>query len=265
MRLSNSLLGGGAVGGGALGGALGGAVGGTASGGGLGGLLGGFGGIGNITNILGGILDFDLGQNLSNVFQYGLSSWGAGTNPEQEMQTLSNYMNPIIEDSVSKMNDSNIGETLSYIDAFHAFVYLAYKYLRKHHANAGSTKAAHEKAMDVVTKMRKDVVDGLVNSLQSAGYTVTNSSEVRNHKELDEVFQWHNGGDFGTKSLESTSIRIFKVVPPLTGVASGINTGASVGSSGGATPPNEPNNGSRSNTLVYGGIAYAAAKLFGLI
>lgn len=220
---------------------------------------------GSTTGLLAGLLGFDIQQNLNNVFKYGLSSWGASTNPEAQMQKITSYMNPIIQGKVNQLTKQNAAETLSYLDSFLAFMYIGHKYLRKHHARAGSTKKAYEQAMEFLTKLRKSVIDDLVSKLRDSGYTVSHKTVYSDQVQLNQIHDWHNGNRFGSKSSEKVAHKVFAVQAPIIG---GNDIEDTVIDENGnvTTKPNDAQNNSGSgNTLVWGGIAYGAAKLLGLI
>ena len=157
-------------------------------------------------------LNFD--ENFNRMKKYGLSSWGASTDPSKELSDLQNHVLPIIEEQMSVMTDQNVGQVLTWLDGFIMFTHTGFKHLRENHARAGSTKAAYDSAMKKSLELREKFIGELVSSLKKAGVTINKKSTTVDFNSLEDRYTWHTGGKFDANHKYNVTYNNYTVTLP---------------------------------------------------
>ncbi|UAB75149.1 hypothetical protein [Mesoflavibacter sp. SCSIO 43206] len=103
-----------------------------------------------------GVMDINIGQNLSNVTSYGLNSWGATTSPENIGQYLQQYEAEIIKPLVQNF-ENDLENSVNELSDFLHWGLQFYQRMRRDHAKANSTKQAYDMAIDFFKKQFEKV------------------------------------------------------------------------------------------------------------
>jgi hypothetical protein len=125
-----------------------------------------------VGKFLSGIVDkLEISKNIGLVSKYGLSSWGAGQSPERIKGQFAKNIYPWYQAQLKSITPENMGAVLTemYYGLLSNLEY--HKHLRKHHANAGSTKKAYEWSMPELQRLLKSV-EAIASSMSSNGVQV---------------------------------------------------------------------------------------------
>lgn len=144
-----------------------------------------------------GALGIDIKGELAVVSEFGWNSWGASTNPTQEMASVEGHVMPIIEGKIQSINDANVGEILTWIDGFLMFTWRGAKRLRDHHSRAEATREAHTKVMDKILELRKKFVTDYAYQLHQKGAKVSSVKVVEDFNKLESVYTYAENRKFG--------------------------------------------------------------------
>lgn len=134
----------------------------------------GGGGLSSITGALSSVLGgLDIGKNVGLVSKYGLSSWGAGTSPEDAHVIWAKLNEKKVAQLIDQIQNSNnpeaaLNELQIYIDVIKDFA----TSLRDNYSKAKSTKLAHQWRIDKTNQIQREVIDQVVSALQQAGIQV---------------------------------------------------------------------------------------------
>lgn len=120
-----------------------------------------------VSSFLSTLTGFDIMGNIGNVTKYGLSSWGASTNPD-EMQLFLQNAEKTINEHVSKISNMDI-DSLTEMSRYINWGVQFYTRMRKNHAKAKSTQLAYDMAIKAFTKFKTDLLNPLVSALKSKG------------------------------------------------------------------------------------------------
>ncbi|WBL20759.1 hypothetical protein [Zunongwangia sp. HRR-M8] len=151
-------------------------------------------------SIVKGVLDkIGLADNLSNVFKYGLSSWGASTNPEQHQADFAQKVLPFVEQKLSSINAQNITDVLNELD-FHLrsnhYMFIA---LRDKHSKAKSTRLANDWTQKELNNLLMKIWTESRAQLKASGATLSRKS-VRYSPQIihQRARQIYTGATFNT-------------------------------------------------------------------
>lgn len=127
--------------------------------------------IGTGLEILDG-LGLDFQQNINNVLQYGLDSWGASTTPLQSKTKFTNEAMPYVNDLLGNINDQNFQNTINEVEKYLSFIIALETHKLKDHTNAKSTQLGRESIIKMATELKEDTVNKIIVELQSNGIYV---------------------------------------------------------------------------------------------
>ena len=136
-------------------------------------------------NTVTSLLGFNLQENLANVKEFGWNSWGASTNPAQELQKLQQIGVPKIKQKLASANASNMAEVLTWVDAYLTYTKIGAKHLMERHSRANSTREANRKVQAFCEELRSEYVTKIVNDLKSKGLIVTRVSHGMKLHEME--------------------------------------------------------------------------------
>ena len=127
-----------------------------------------------ISDMVSGLLGIDIGSNINNVLSYGLSSWGAATNPDKQTLLAQQDITPLAE-MLKTLNETNIVDMINYVEYKTAFIYQFYINMAGFRSWAGSTKAGFKKRSELIGEFRTNVLKKLIDKLPSHGIDVTST------------------------------------------------------------------------------------------
>ncbi|MDD7885744.1 hypothetical protein [Flavivirga sp. 57AJ16] len=233
--------------------------------------------IGSATNVIGAasgivgtastltsLLGFDLQANLSNVKEYGWNSWGASTNPEQELQKLQQIGIPKIKQKLASANASNMAEVLMWIDAYLMYTKAGAKHLMERHSRANSTREANRKVQAFCDELKAEYVTNIISNLRSSGITVTKTSHSMKLHEMEGApfnFRYfaHEPRLFDSEHVYNVSFGVYvlKDAPKSTPTSSSV--------SGGSQKDGPDDNDSGLGAIVKIAVGAAISRMIGII
>lgn len=170
----------------------------------------------------------DIMDNVNNVLKYGLSSWGASTNPEKIKTDIQKYMtylqgvmSNIQKATTTKALQDNINE-LERASRYYSEMFAASLQRRSW---AGSTEAAFQLEDKTFDDFYAKYVAPLMQNLSNAGYTYTTSRASAKFGDLDVIYQGPES-DQNTTAEKNGSFNYN--VYTITGVPSKTNSNSNV-------------------------------------
>lgn len=131
------------------------------NGGGLGSALTGL-GLNALQNLLGG---FDLMGNLSNVLNYGLSSWGATHTPEGYKVHIK-YWATLLANQVEQIKSGSLEHPLNELSKWIAWGEARHRYMRTNHAKAKSTKLAYDSGINFFVEQKNNLLLPIISEFE---------------------------------------------------------------------------------------------------
>jgi len=131
-------------------------------------------------------LDFE--TNINNVLTYGLSSWGASTNPDQSTAKFNQDAVPYIQNLLQDLTATNIEANINEAEKYLTFLIALETHKLRDHSNAKSTKLGRQVIIDLATKLRKDTVRNLLTELKSKGATINTTQLRENNAQI--TYKW---------------------------------------------------------------------------
>jgi hypothetical protein len=134
-----------------------------------------------------GVMNIDIGQNISAVTSYGLNSWGATTSPENIGQYLQQYQTEIINPLVQGF-ETDLQKSVNELSDFLHWGLQFYQRMRRDHAKANSTKEAYDMAINFFKKQFDTVFVPFVKPFLDKGLAVgkTVSKKLNNYLHLGQ-------------------------------------------------------------------------------
>lgn len=133
-------------------------------------------------------MGLDFQTNINNVLTYGLSSWGASTNPEQQQQYIKEETDYILS-VLEKINDSNITEVINEAERAITYGHQSYELSLARRSWAKSTEAGWKVHIDAMKKVRKETVDKIITQLKSKGVIVSYTMKSEPQQTLEDLYR----------------------------------------------------------------------------
>lgn len=202
---------------------------------------------------IGDLLGIDLKTNFSNVLKYGLSSWGASTDPQKQQQRIDVDMNKL-QDLIQSTNDSNLVENINRMEFISTYVAQYYKKMLARRKWAGSTTEAFKIHQKVFEQFRSEVLTPMIDKLRAIGAKVsyvTNTDEF--YKYEAELLPWNAPDNTSAEKNGTFTYRVYSILMP-------VKPNVKVDEQGNLTT--EPTSEAGMGSLVGIGVAVALAKIF---
>ena len=120
-----------------------------------------------------------LQENIDLVFKYGLSSWGASTDPDKMKGFFAETVWPWVQIQFDSIEGSNAQQVINKMDSrLRANMYY-YQALRDNHSKAGSTREANDWAQAELAKLCSTIANDMVAQFAAKG--------IKINKEISKV------------------------------------------------------------------------------
>lgn len=156
----------------------------------------------------------ELDKNISLIQEFGLSSWGASTDPTRELAKVQEQVIPQIQQKLQSLTIDNANVSLTWLDGYIQFIYTGSKHLREHHARAGSTQEALKQVMSKMQELRRNFVVAVVDELKSKGMTVVKTEIRKDYKELENTYSYMDGQIMDSTHKYMVTYNSYKITPP---------------------------------------------------
>ncbi|MBP0902388.1 hypothetical protein ACFSKN_02070 [Mariniflexile gromovii] len=176
--------------------------------------------VGTITAGLKGIIGLDVGAEIGNVLKYGLSSWGASTNPTQELASFEGHVMPLVQAKFTVMDESNVGATIQWLDNYLTFLHTGYTHLLEKHTRASATRKAYEAVQSKIGELRTTYVNDIVSKLKEAGAKVNTSPQNVDFNQLENTFTFPDDRKFDHEHKYNVVQKTYNIVLPVQQTAS---------------------------------------------
>jgi len=133
-------------------------------------------------------MGLDFQTNINNVFTYGLSSWGASTNPEKQQQYIKEETDYILS-VLGKINDSNITEVVNEAERAITYGHQSYEHSLARRSWAKSTEAGWKVHIDAMKKVRTETVDKIIAQLKTKGVVVSYTTKSEPEQNLENLYR----------------------------------------------------------------------------
>ena len=133
-------------------------------------------------------MGLDFQTNINNVLTYGLSSWGASTNPEKQQQYIKEETDYILS-VLEKLNDSNITEVINEAEKAITYGYQSYEHSLARRSWAKSTEAGWKVHIDAMKKVRTETVDKIIAQLKIKGVIVSYTMKSEPEQNLENLYR----------------------------------------------------------------------------
>jgi len=166
-------------------------------------------------NALADMLGIDLLGNLSNVFKYGIDSWGASTNPEKEQERIAFGMNNL-QGLLSSMNDSNVEQNLNEIEFISCYYAKYYRASLSRRSWAGSTEEAFKLHAKAFEDFRTKVLNPLLSDLRAKGATITSATKTGAFADYErEMLPWQDPNNTTSEKNGNFIYTVYTVKLPI--------------------------------------------------
>ncbi len=133
-------------------------------------------GISAIIGTISSIIPLDqIMANVTNVLKYGLSSWGASTNPDGETKLAQTEIQDLVG-IFKQMNDNNTEEIINKVELRSAYISQFYYNMRHFRSWAGSTEAGFQKHYELIEKFRSETLVPIVAKIKSSSYNINETT-----------------------------------------------------------------------------------------
>lgn len=149
----------------------------------------------------------DIMANVTNVFKYGLSSWGAATDPvkaQAEMEVYFKFLDGILTAVRTSTNAQAMEDNLNELERAARYYDEMFRASVDRRSWAGSTTAAFELMDELGTKFYQDTVVPLISSLKNAGYNISSTTTTSRFGDLDHIYQPQVASDNTTAEKNGT-------------------------------------------------------------
>jgi hypothetical protein len=143
-------------------------------------------------NVLDGVLGAGLMDNISNVLTYGLSSWGASTDPASAQKFFQGTIRPAVSSLLTDLNADNLEENLKQVSKILEHGIALYKHKLAKHFKAGSSKEAAKQNIQMYSDLKSETLNKVVSQLKSANVIVKTVQATATDSELKGMLA---GGD----------------------------------------------------------------------
>lgn len=123
-------------------------------------------------------LGLDIETNVNNVLTYGLDSWGAASNPNNEMTEKIQPQLDKLNSLIKSINDSNIIDVLNKAEHMSSYIEQYYQTTLNRRDWAGSTTAAFELHVKKMTEWRSQILNTIIEKIKNGGYPVSSQNQI---------------------------------------------------------------------------------------
>lgn len=215
---------------------------------------------GLLTGLLGTL---NIQENISNVLQYGLSSWGASTSPEKAKAQFNEKAVPYVQGLLQGMNDSNFVSNINEVEKYLTFIIALETHKLKDHSRAESTKQGRKQIIELATKLREDSVRSVISQLRLKGANVVTKKQRANNSSI--TYQWsptdnsfHGDGGFDYNVYQIAIPASLQITQSTTQPTVTAPAAPKLDASGNIIPPKSESN----TTKIIGYVSAAALAAF---